>query len=533
MRLILDVADQANLSPDTEFAVRTQVQVGLLVCLYDRDRARLIFRRAMGRLFSPDGERHGQDTPDTFDAVRRHQLGVECLNQVAGCDPELAEILARSMVLDQLQSVQDPARPHTGHFQFSLESRELLVSVALSIAASDRERAFSLAQLSLAGGVSPYLDRLLMQLADGGQNLADQLFCDAVEHLERSAQVSLKEVHTLMFYLISDNAAARTNRLTDEVIVRFLRLSSDLVIPGHGNPRAEEISTGESEHSFEFFYTLKYLMELSPRYLPERTGQLKRRFAQISKTNLPEAGLSIQPARTSDSCSSEPADAALDENQRDQRYAQAALDWLSYGCSVEAQKTTLKITDVQTRDRILAQVARRLMIEARVDEAGTAAHLLHDQTAKTEALIALARAELARRNGEHAIALLTEAECEAADIDQILTRAQLLLEIVSGFSPLDPGRAFAAMQEATEALNQLAAYHPEASASMPGPGRPVNNHLFDLGLGDSLTALARLDFDRALSLAQKLTGREATLIARLAVYRAGLTPDRPLRGETK
>jgi hypothetical protein len=160
------------------------------------------------------------------------------------------------------------------------------------------------------------------------------------------------------------------------------------------------------------------------------------------------------------------------------------------------------------------------MSKARIKEAMLIARLIEDRVAKTDLIVELASAALAWRNAACAKTLLELAGLEAAKIEGPKARARALLAIVARLSSFDPARAFVVMQEATRCINDSAGRQPERQG-------PEREDLFDPGLMNSLTALARLDFDRALHLAQQLADKEMSLMARLAVCRGGLRPGGP------
>src|SRR5205085_12683362 len=161
------------------------------------------------------------------------------------------------------------------------ESRELLVSVALRMARVDKDRALALAQVSLEAGISPYFDRLLMRIGESDPALADRLFSNAVDYLERCGHASLGDVHTLSFYLVSAAGTPDKDRLMQAVIVRFLNLACDLLMRSYGVSPPDLARRDATDQTFQLTGTGKYLMELLSRYLPERAAQLERRVTEL------------------------------------------------------------------------------------------------------------------------------------------------------------------------------------------------------------------------------------------------------------
>jgi hypothetical protein len=524
--LVINLANQADLSRDVQFAVRAQAQAGLLVWPYDHDQARKIFRRAFRRLLPST---HYSRPDSALERSKRQQLRAELLNQIACCDPELADILARSfalskeLLIDEGETVLtfNGAHPSiTANRPVNAEGRELLVGVALRLAEVDGVRAMQLAQLSLEAGISPYFDRLLTLVGASNPALADRLFSDAVDYLGRARQISAVGLHTLSYYLVSSVGPSGKDRQAEAAVIRFLNLAFDFIMRNCRVNRVAGARNG-ADRSFEVYCTGKYLMELLPRYLPDLAVQLQTRLSGMDdreQSGVAKSGSTAQPVHPA--AIEQAARASVDARERDLLYARAALSWLTREDPGEAERAALNISGAQVRDRVLLPVARRVMSKARIKEAMLIARLIEDRVAKTDLIVELASAALAWRNAACAKTLLELAGLEAAKIEGPKARARALLAIVARLSSFDPARAFVVMQEATRCINDSAGRQPERQG-------PEREDLFDPGLMNSLTALARLDFDRALHLAQQLADKEMSLMARLAVCRGGLRPGGP------
>src|SRR5262249_28418698 len=152
---IVGLAEQAQHSRDTGFAIRAQAQGALLVWPYDRQKARAINQRAFRRLLRAGA---GLEPASALEAAARQQLRVEFLSELASYDPELADQLTRAYVLSK-GSLTSPRANNSGWPRDSqwaaaqnapqAEGRELLVTIALQMAGADKIRAAALGQLSL------------------------------------------------------------------------------------------------------------------------------------------------------------------------------------------------------------------------------------------------------------------------------------------------------------------------------------------------------------------------------------------------
>jgi hypothetical protein len=531
--LVVQLANQAQLSQDLPFAVRAQAQAGLLIWRFDHDEGRAILLRAFQPLIPSSSD------PQPAPALEREkqELRVELLNQVASCDPEMAERLARSLPLSRALIVDD--RPgtaasegalpsNTAHGSIDAESRELLVDVALRVAEVDSARAMRLGQLSLEGGVSPYFDRLLRLIAETDPPHADRLFSSAVDYLDRAGQVSLADLHPLGFYLIQSDGRWDQDPATRAVVVRFLNMAFDSLTQSHSAGQAVAQRNG-TDQSFETYCTGKYLMELLPRYMPDRAAQLQRRLSELEDRQPPGDAAKISTTQSIHPLVTEQAPRdSLDVRERDLRFARAAFGWLARGDMGEAQGAALNISNAEMRDRTLLQIARELTSKARFKDAEQIVPFVSDGVARTDLMVRLAHAAFLLGHTASSETLLDLAELEASRIVRPYRRAESLLVIAADFSPLLLARAFAVMQEAVNAINEVPgrqAGSPDAEKAVSAGANTKAEELFHLDFVNSLTALGRLDFERALALSRQLTDKEISLTAQLAVCRGGLGAD--------
>ncbi len=585
--LLVHLADQARSSEDLSFAVRAQSQAATLLWPYDRERARTIFRRAFASLaptsvFKPDemAESYNARTlsgPEISSPsvsagfTLKQQLRTELLNHIAGCDPELAEDLARALVYsiepakEAVGALSGSASPDGAQFlsvtgssasenEYILltERREVLIGVALRIVEREPHRAMSLGQLSLPLGISPNFARLLTLMRAADHSLADLLFSSAVAHLERSRTVDLTDLHILSSYLISSIAQPASRPVSESLIVRFLNLTINQMMR-RNRPSLSQADQSALDRSAAIdqasaaYFLWRGLGDLFARYLPDRLPDLQRKVAELSEDeerNLYGALDRIVDPSQMETKASGPneivyeARTSSDRDERNALFARAALAWLGKGDTSEAQAAAAQIADADMRDRVLAQIARRQSSEGRIDDAVAIARRIEDDMARVGAFVRLADAALSSGDRVRATELLNEAEQEAARAWPSIARAQSLLTIVSSFSAFDPLRAFESMQTAVKSINDLFTSRKDAAQneyillserlaltiSSTTPARTVSpGEVYNLDFEGTLAALAQVDFDRALLLAQQLDMKDASVIAQLAVCQGGLT----------
>lgn len=559
--LLERLADEARASDDLVFAVRAQAQAATLLWSRDAARASSIYRRAFESLAAapPKSADQKPNAPGSslagprpeLSAARKRQLRSELLNQIAARDPVLAEELAGS-VAEKIESSSRDCKdgtsqncgPSSGNASGSpsahptttpsptredTERRELLMSAALQIVEREPQQAMAFAQMSVALGVSPYLARFMTLMRAVDAERADLLFSNVVARLEESSEISLTDVHALGSYVVSVVNAASDQSLSKELVIRFLNLALNRIA------RGESSAITNRDDSAAYFIG-RQLTDLVARYLPERAGQLEHYVADGTGASVDAGPDAVTPDTTIDASDlgvRAPADIArdaieaTDKGERDSLWARSALGWLARDGLKEAEETASRISNDATRDRVLIQVVQRYSSAKRIEDALALARRVVDLSLRADVLVMLANSALASRDEGRAIELLNEAAtCSARAA--LIDRARSLIKIAGSFAAFDDISSFETMQSAIKAINE-AIKRQQDSKDEPGSGAKGNaartfalDDLNGASLERTLSVLAESDFDRALSLAQQLSVREASIGAQLAVCKGGL-----------
>jgi hypothetical protein len=483
-------------------------------------------------------------------ATQRGQLRGELLNQIAALDPQLAEELAGgpadstegsnqecgdrfstdcissgdNLSSTFVEKVSAPVRADS-------ERRELLMSAAIQVVERDPQQAMAFAQMSVALGISPNLARLLTLLQSVDAERADLLFGNAMARLEQSARVDFTEVHTLGAYVVSVVNSPTNQLLSRTLVMRFLNFAFDQIARGGVTPS----ETTRPEESAAFYFVGRQLTDLFGRYLPARVAVLQRYLIDPS-----DAGTYVQDVDPTALKTRAPGDVARDASEatdvaeRDSLYARAALGWLAQGEVREGQAAALKISGDETRDRVLVQLVRRQSSEKRTEDGVALARRIVGVPTRVDVLVMLSTAVLASNDTPLAFDLLNEAEASLVKASPSIERARSLVRIANSFSGVDTIRGFEALQLAVKSINELIAEQREPSDEPAMRMRRgatqvfTPDELYAARFEETLVALAKTDFDRALSLAQELAGRETSVIAQLAVCRGGLVEKAPV-----
>jgi len=547
--LLVQLADQARSSNDLAFATRAQSQAATLLWSHDRESARVIFRRTFQSL-SPTTSFKIADNADNFSAltlVEKQQLRAELLNQIAARDPELAEELARALA-DSLDTLKDgcvsgtagvncdaaartASQSGAASAQGNAERRELLISVALQVVERDPQRAMALGQLSLALGISQNFSRLLMLMRTVDAGLADLLFSSATARLQQSQAADLADIHLLGSYLVASVNSSAKHPVSKSIIVSYLNLAFSQVTrraalalkaPYDKPPRPDE--------SAALYFIERQLIDLFAQYLPDRAAPLQRRIAEMNDATPHNPAIDLNSLDTSGPVEiAYEAREASNDRERDSLNARAAMAWLAKGEVREAHASASKISDPQLRDRVLAQIARRYITEGQIEDAAAVARCIEAETPRVEALVMLSGAALASKDRVRATELLNEAESYSIKARPTLPRAHSLLKIASSFSAFDVVRGFEVMQTAVKAINEIGSIQNDNKRTQSREASNASdteqfklNKLRDSEFESTLAVLARADFDRALLLAQQLSGKDTSVVAQIAVCRGAL-----------
>jgi hypothetical protein len=556
--LLEQLADEARASDDLAFAVRAQAQAATLLWVHDAELARSIYRRAFESLeavsSSKPAVQNGNATQAEASAARRGQLRSELLNQIAARDSDLAEDLAGSFA-DKVDPSSSECRGGTsfdcdsnpGSFACSgsattltgptredAERRDLLMSAALQVVDREPQQAMAFAQMSVALGISSNLARLLMLMRAVDAERADLLFSNAMARLEGSPAVNLTEIHTLGSYVVSVVNSVSGRPLSRQLVVRFLKLALSKMSRDESDP-----STITSRDESTAYFIGRQLTELVTRYLPDSAGRLQ---SYVGDNGDGEADAATLVERR-DLSARAPADTArdaneaIDRNERDSLMARAALGWLAGGELKEAQEAALRISNEAIRDRVLIQIVRRYSAARRIEAGLALARRVVDVSSRADVVEMLATAALASKDEARTIDLLNEAESYSAKAPSI-ERARSLIRIAGSFAALDQGRSFETLQSAIKAINEIIKREQDSKDERASGTTPDGTRTFRLddlnaaSLERTLTALAKSDFERALSLAQQLPVRQASIIAQLAVCKGGLVQRPPLPRST-
>jgi hypothetical protein len=272
--------------------------------------------------------------------------------------------------------------------------------------------------------------------------------------------------------------------------------------------------------------------------MPAQAQALRSRGAQAGRANTNPAQQQYQNAMQAASVDAmlEVAAKATPE-MRDQIYSAAAGRALNEGAPERARQIVADhVENPQQRAQVLNQLDQQAFFRAAnagdIEQARALLPRFARPEQQAQMMMQLANAVAARGNAEGARRLLDEVWNQVGGRAKDQAQFNTQLEMARAYTRFAPDRAFEIVDAATERVNELIA----AASVLDGFGQEsfeqdelkAQSYTWTSLVnqcGVALAILARKDFDRALTSADRLQRLEARLPARLAIARGALSPN--------
>jgi hypothetical protein len=556
---------------------RVSVQIDTADLLWDRNpaRARTLFTGAgdsiaeLLRNTDPTEQRRGQNQ---FRAIA--QLRQDLVLTAARHDASLAyQLLAttRSASPTAATTPGVPGRP---------DAEETLEQALLGrIAAVDPKMALQNAEQLIDKGQFPRsLTTVLAQLQIKDKEAAAKLEDKLLKRLQSANMLANADSGTLALGLLrngprpADKPQSETNTTaTNPAPVQLLAQSSyvDLlgtVIDnslkataqaggnqrGPNNPRGGNRGSGggglgpgnapspptdaqiEQSNARNLLNGLQPLLSQIDQYLPTRAQSVREKLTELGMVNNQRNNLNqvfnlMRQGASSDSLVT--AAQTAPPQMQTRIYQQAALKALDEGNADRARQIASDHLQGTTRDRVLQQVEFRQISEkteaTKLDELRQTLASLRTDDERIDLLLQLSTATR-QKNPKLAMQLLDQAKQLASRRATSYQQFEQQLRVAEAFRELDAARSFEVLEPGILQLNELLS----AASVLSGfeinvfkEGElPLENRSNLSGMvtryGQTLGALARLDFDRAQALANRFQLAESRILARLSIAQA-------------
>lgn len=554
-QLISSAAAEAPKWDDERAAVRVLSKAADLLWDEDPMSARAWLTRAW------EISRKVRDKDDTRSAARvrgteRARARSEILSVAQKHDPKLARQLVDALA-DETEEAEYKAQRDI--FDDRTARSEQLLALALANVESNPAAAESLAERSLADGISFRLQDVLLKLRERNPSLANRLFDAALGALSTNfSQPS--EGQIIASYLFTPGRVLAVDEHSRVKVLVNPLAPPPPTTPAQADPaRARRFLTimqqrllampppstaaNPSAYAQDFITLVRSLSGAYSKYAPDLWVPLQQRMVQFA----PDVTTVRRPTAADPAAPRASAAAGLNEAERHLRYIadlEEAADRetdpvarkLAYLRAVlstnieefeRGRKIASKIEEKELREQLISFLSYRAALDAldkkRPEEALSLASDARP-VQKSIILISAAQAIAAERpKGEtewqagsrnlRVLELLTEADKimkreDGNSVDGLRVR----LGLVTALAQADPIRAYSSMGEVVNLVNGMKSFDfmETTMPRVPGLGEPTAELLLPqigggYGLADAFKALARADFPGSVQVANRLT----------------------------
>jgi hypothetical protein len=576
--LIKDAGEAAARLDDRRIAARIQASAADVLWPYDLNSARHFFLASFeSSLALYRGEKDMlQDPIVVLTSESSADLCQEMIQRTSVRDSALAKQMAESFEAErQSRKAASKARsiPRSSNDWRNLQDNQLATSRSMLL--KDQQAAIKDAQRIFADGIPMQGLLFLWELSMRDRAAADRLFLWMLAGICQSEEADARELQFLANYVyptqfIFDSFASRLeppkrprdtgseemliqwyieasfitlSRIATSDLARFqdasLRLESAVYLATWLEPRVAE-TRPELNRAWR-----SIIDQLSARLAPRQQNLLAMKLTQEKKlqsewdSKVP--ALKDPPDRIQQLVAR--AERTRESAERDQFYQQAALDADQIGDLSWALQIAANISDEEFRGQVqdwiyFNQVTRAL---AKKDLPGARSYALAikapDQAA--DLLCVMARSALKEKDKPGAFDLLAEAEAQASKAGNTPAKVRALIIVGNELVNLDADHALQTMASTVEAANRVPDYGPERRQKVRALGNSAGRrHLLNrnkpmVELETVMAALAAVDFDGALSLAQSLENAPLKLTSVIAVASSALDQKRQVSAPAK
>lgn len=506
--------------------VRAQVQVADLLWVRDEKRARTLFTAAIGQLISQIADLDYGD-PEVYNEMSRIlSLRQELLMRLAPHDADLA--------VDALKRTRfqgDNRSRYGGNWTASSEAN-LEMTLANVIAEQNPEAAIKLARSSLTRGLSGNLIPFLNSLYKKDAKATQGFYQEIVGRIKDDNPSRNPELANNAWNLLTSFQPPQA----DEDAYRDLlttMLANILTIN-----RQTQQGMNQAQN---MYYQVERISPLVEKYVPARAAELREWSRGLEKTLDPNAQVYQDIRRVSEKGTADDILALASKYPPEFQnlvYQNAAWKAVNSGDPARAKDIAEKIPDPVQRRQVMDQIdgfaARAAEGDNKVVEARRLAEKAATVTRKVDILLQSA-SSVAATDKKAALDLLSEAKSLLASAPQSAAELNAQFSILQLYLRLDPDQAFAMLQPLVVRLNDLVS----AAIVLDGidyrylkDGEWVmqdGNQLANLvmSMDRVLAGLARVNFDRARTLADQIGRPEMRLMVEIDLVQTALGRQKP------
>ena len=495
LELLKTLARNLKSEPDKLTAATLQAQIADVLWQFDTAFAREIFRWSFDAASRPVPGELNESARAVYLARQASSIR-QVLTRIGTHDRGQAEALLKS-IQEEKSSTSTSVR------QDNVQS-ELLVQVALELAATNPEQSLQLGLNSLSGThLSPDFGRLLFALSHVNKSFGDRLFRGALMTLRRNDFAYDTALISLINYLFSSNG----NPHPDATIADAQLLANYLVDAAWRQARPVE-GVGLPETSAMFYSLvqvrgLPIVSKYAPTRFPELQGQMSELASGLSAAQTQRTTL-LQTTQQQQTTIASRNTYDIDEQieraakEKDPDVRDSLLNSVAHTLMREDSERALKVAAMieaadlrsQAENDIYLALVQKMMSAGSYDEARKTSRKFDRPELQAMVLTELANKVLSVRNTSLALELLSEATDIAAQAETSPDKANLLLTISQQFSRFDSIRGFETLGTALNTINQLKAEETPVRSALAKP-RPLRIKTYTVLNGNELSTTDR------------------------------------------
>ena len=505
----------------------------------DEKRARSLYREAVSDIVAAQG---------VEGAMRERgwmlsQIRTQMLYAVAARDAQFA--------LELLRESRPPANENGGFAngdpEQELRTEQTLVSMA---ADSDPKAALKLAEESLSKGVTfgalGVLERLRVKDAEAAARFAGEIVAKLRGENMNTRPEALMVAASLLRGVLLPQSSEMYYTGAQPARGRAAEKPKPLVLEDGDLRDLIDVVTGAAAKSttpggaFGLLVQLRPLMPEIEKRAPARAALLRQRLAEVDKMIDPR----VRAWEQYDATRGKPPDAMLEdaakapEEVRSGLVSMAAMKLMNSGDLDRARQVINDNMRGQEREQMLALVERtelaRAIEKGDTEAAKAVAARVKSKERRAAALAELAVAFAAKDDRKSALLLLEEARSLVDRQPDNEKEIEALLEVARGYALVEPSKTFEMIDPLIDHANDMLTAAALLNKFGAGDGlfrkgEMILTPTLDAAGGafaryvKALSELARVDFDRTKTTADRFNRDEARLAARLVIARSVLS----------
>jgi hypothetical protein len=559
--LIREAAKDSVGLPDRRAAARVQSTAASLLWKHDQAKARELFEQAFETALI-----HYRETKDDNrerispnSSVSRSDMRLDVIKLASRLDAELGRKFTDQYVAEKKREAEERAvqtqeqgakRDDSRLFGRPAPGSGDLLGAAQNLLASDQKLALELAERALVQGIPQNIPTFLNLLAERARAAADRFYLLALERLARENPPVPGQLLLLSAYpfgesriYVSDGNSTNSYgfRPIKDFVPNQTVIAKFFAVAGGVLGRALEVNTAQSPDLVATLnialFAARLLDPKVAKYQPERadewrglTGRLIAAAQEGARTGVERTLQEMTQDAQRDAvrqgqATSDPdrlknlldrADKTADFAQKDEIYRQAAFEAAQQGDYSQAISLAGKISDFDFKKAVLSwlnfDAATKATGEKRYDDAKRFAMEVPATDQRAYLFYQMASDALKERDKVRAIELLEEAMKQASAADTTKDKVRALLGIAHLYASIDSVRSFEVLNEAIKTVNKVGDYGTDQARLLRtlqfrGMSQTSVSSVDGFDLGKTLATFARLDFERALGLAQSLDNK--------------------------